>query len=478
MSGPANSEDSSVRRRAWAWAGGGAAALGAAALTILVQGAPLGRHLWSLLPRFPEQVVGRPWAFAAAFCLGLASVWLGVGVPARNRVFFLLLLAALLTLSQSLVLGLYGIAWEPFPALLAMLGGGAIATMLRPDVVGPDTWFRGRLSSKTLVKLIGSGDASFLRPDQREATVVTCRLLNESALREVLPARDFLKLCQAFRSQASSVLLGHPACLDPTEASGVRALFGLPLTSRDAADEAVTAALALDDAMRVFAETNLTSAGAPACGIGIASGKLTAGLVGQVYTVHGDALELSRWLSAATANYEVRLLTDSATHLAASRVEDRPLEFVNPPEGAAVEIFHLLGTTGSLSQAALARRQAFRDAIMLLRAGHAEDALHRFSDARHGLTLPDPVLEYFVSLATDQTQRDNASTGLTSNTGTGITHSPASDELLKINPALSPEDIVNSAAGLELAPPPPHLGATESGMPRRKNKVRKLPRRP
>jgi len=474
MTGTPNSDDPSLQGRGAAWAGGTAAALGAAGLTFLLQGAPLGRHLWSFLPEFPAHPVSRPVAFGGALCLGMVAVWLGVGLPARNRVCWLLLLAALLTISQSLVFGLYGIAWEPGPTLLAMVGGGAMATLLRPDPAGPARWFRSRLSPGTLADLIESGDASFLHPDQREASVVTCRLLNESALREVLPARDFLKLCQAFRTRASGILLENGACLDPTEASGVRAIFGLPIPSRDAADEAVSSALALDDAMRAFAESNATAAGTPACGIGIATGKLTAGLVGQVYTVHGDALELSRWLSAATANYEVRLLTDSATHFAAARVEDRPLEFVNPPEGAAVEIFHLLGTTGSLSQEALGRRQAFRDAIMLLRAGHAEDALHRFAAAREGLGIPDPVLGYFVSLATDQTQRDHASAGL----GTGNIPPFPSDELLKIKHFVAGEDVIGPCNGTDLdqAVPPP--GAAEPGMPRRKHKVRKIPRRP
>ncbi len=341
----------------------------------------------------------------------MGAAWVGAMVHPFRRCGGLLVAASILILSQSLVLALYGFAWEPLPALLSLLAAGSIAALLRPELGGPALWFRGRIAPGILNQLATAADSSQFRPDQRNATVVTCRLLNENALREVLSARDFLKLCQVFRARASKVLLDHGACLDPTEASGVRAFFGLPLPHPAAADEAVRAALAMDDALREFALNHPSPAGHPTCGIGVASGKLTAGLVGSSYTVLGDAVELSRWLAAETASYEVRLLTDHATHLAADRIEDRPLEFVNPPSGAAVEIFQILGTLGSLSGEALARRQAFRDAIMLLRAGHAGDALSRFADAREGLTTPDPVLEYFVSLATDQSERDAAGSG-------------------------------------------------------------------
>lgn len=394
-----------------AWAGGAVAALGSSCLTLLLHGAPFGRKLWQALPQMPQQPVSLPVAFSAALGLGLGAAWVGATVQPLRRVVGLLAAAAILTISQSPVLALHGIAWEPIPALLSLLGAGSIAALLRPAPDGPAQWFHGRVAPKIFQQLATAADPSLFRPDQRDATVVTCRLLNENALREVLSARDFLKLCQSFRARASRVLLDHGACLDPTEASGVRAFFGLPLPHAAAADEAVRAALVLDDAMREFAGNHPSQTGAPACGIGLATGKLTAGLVGHSYSVLGDAVELSRWLAAETSSYEVRLLTDHATHLAADRIEDRPLEIVNPPSGAAVEIFQLLGTLGSLSGEALARRQAFRDAIMLLRAGHASDALARFADARDGLTTPDPVLEYFVSLAMDQSGRDAAGSG-------------------------------------------------------------------
>lgn len=392
-----------------AWAGGAVAAFGAACLTLLLHGAPFGKILWQQHPVPPADPLGIPVAFAAALLPGLGAAWVGSAVHPVGRVVGLLATAALLMISQSMVLALHGIAWEPLPALLSLAGAGSIAALLRPELIGPAIWFRGRLSARTLARLAAAEDMDFLRPDQREATVITCRLLNENALREALPARDFLKLCEAFRAKATGLLLERGACLDPTEPSGVRACFGLPLPDAAAADDAVAAALALDHLMREFSLAHASAAGAPSCGIGLATGKLTAGLVGQTYTVLGNAMELSRWLAAETASYDIRILTDSATHFAAARIEDRPLEFVNPPDGAAVEIFQLLGTPGSLSQEALARRQAFRDALMLLRAGHAGDALQRFGDAREGLTVPDPVLEYFVSLTTDQSQRDAAS---------------------------------------------------------------------
>jgi len=445
-----------------AWMGGGAVALGAAGLAFLFQGAPLAKGLWGLLPAAPVQAVAPLTAFGMAFGVGLGAAMVGMTVYPVRRVIGLLSAAGLLCLFQSLVLALHGLAWEPLPALIGLLGAGSLTVLLRPQFFGPATAFQGRVSAKTMARLARVADPAFLQPDQLDATVISCRLLNENALREVLPARDFLKLCQAFRTAAGQLLMEHGGCLDPREDSGVRAFFGLPLRDPEFADDAVKAALALDDGMRAFAEKHASPAGTPACGIGLATGKLTAGLVGGSYSVLGDAVELSRWLAAETANYEVRCLTDSATHLAADRVEDRPLEFVNPPDGAAVEIFHLLGTAGSLSQEAMARRHAFRDAIMLLRAGHAEDARQRFGDAREGLTVPDPVLEYFVTLAADQSQRDAASSGAAP---------PPSAPLL--SDLIATLGHSQAEPGLSAAVPPATAPVRREG-----NTSRKLPRRP
>ncbi len=413
MSTPPQSAATHSQGALAAWAGGSIAALGAAGLTLLLHGQPLGHHLWRGISSPPVQPLGTVAAFSIAFLTGLAAAWAGATVRPARRVCGLLAAALVLTLTQTWVFALHGMAWEPLPTLLSVLGAGSIAALLRTDLDGPSRWFRGRVSAKTLHALTLSRDTGFLKPGQRQATVLTCRLLNENALREILPAREFLKLCGAFRQQASSVLIANGACLDPTESSGIRAFFGLPLPSASPADEAVAAALLLDDAMREFTASLKFPSGTaevePVCGIGIASGTLTAGLVGHSYSVLGGAVELSRWLAAETAGYGIRLLTDSATHLAADRIEDRPLEFVNPPDGAAVEIFQLLGTNGSLSAEAIARRNAFRDALMLLRAGHAEDALTRFADAREGLTVPDPVLDHFVAVAEDQLKRDSPS---------------------------------------------------------------------
>jgi hypothetical protein len=96
---------------------------------------------------------------------------------------------------------------------------------------------------------------------------------------------------------------------------------------------------------------------------------------------------------------------------------------------------------------------------MLLRAGHAGDALERFADARLGLTVPDPVLEYFVSLATDQTQRDAASSSAVN--------------------AAPPLVIPELANELTASSPPPAGAGTGPTLARCEEKAaRKLPRRP
>lgn len=401
-------------------------------------------------------------SFLAALGCGMAAAWVGSAVQPRKIAWSLVAAGCLLTVTQSMLLALRHTLWEPLPAVLAMIAGCLTASWRNAMPAGASAWFKGRVSPEVLARLSQARDLSFLSADQRPGTVLTCRLLNEGALREVLPAPDFLKLCEAFRARAAAVLMAHGACIDPTESTGVRAFFGLPLESGTAADEAVKAALALEAAFKTFSvekENGIAfassgpapiappasiasvpapeapvsqsiiytgsansgmadlSAGpahpvseipAPQCAVGLATGTFTAGLTGNTYTVLSDAVEVSRWLAAQNANYQTRTLLDATTHLRAAEVEDRPLEVLNPPEGAAMEIYHLLGSTGTLSPEQLARRDAFRDAIVLLRAGHAGDALRRFADAREGLTEPDHALDQFEAQANDQARRDAA----------------------------------------------------------------------
>ena len=351
---------------------------------------------------------GKPVTFAVAASAGWLAGWTGGVLDSWKRRIGLLIVALVLAGTQSVLMAQkFSFAWEPFSLMAAITVGLVVAGCLAPRGAGVERWFTGRLSRSLLHRLAAAQSMDFLLPDQREAAVLTCRMLNETALREQMPAREFLKLMEAFRHSASRVLLDHGALLDAPESGAVRAFFGLPLAVENHADQAAAAGLVLAEAMKQFAVTHLHKDRHPVeCGTGITCGTLTAGVSGEQYSAAGDAVEQSRWLAAQNAEYHTLLLTDAATHRLAENTEDRPLEILNPPEGAAVEIFHLLATRGGLSREALARRDAFRDAIILLRAGHADDALHRFEDAREGLIHEDAALERFVTQAEHQSARD------------------------------------------------------------------------
>lgn len=344
---------------------------------------------------------------AAATAAGLLAAATGWALDTWARRLVLLLGAAVLAVTQSLLLThRFHVEWEPLSLLAAVLSGMIAGGLAAPRRESAAQWFEGRAGRDLLARLSAAPN-DILLPDQREASVLTCRLLNETLLRERIPAREFLKFTEAFRLTASRLLTSHGALLDAPESGVVRAFFGLPLAVENHATQAALAALALDEAMKEFALAQMHRDYPVAeTGIGIASGTLTAGLTGNRYTAAGDAVEQSRWLAALNGEFHTRLLTDEATHLQAAGVEDRPLEIMNPPEGAAVAVFQLLASSGALSSEALQRRDAFRDAIMLLRAGHAADALVRFADARDGLIHEDAVLERFVAEAEAQAGRD------------------------------------------------------------------------
>jgi class 3 adenylate cyclase len=346
--------------------------------------------------------------FGIAAVAGLGGAWVGWALDSWKRRLLLLMAALALAGTQSALLARnFDVAWEPFSLAAALCAGLVTAGLLTPRGAGVERFFHARLARAQVQRLAAAQSAEFLLPDQREAAVLTCRMLNETALREQMSAREFLKLMEAFRAASSRVLLEHGALLDAPESGMVRAFFGLPLAVENHADKAAAAGLALAEAMRQFAIEHMhRDRPQVECGIGITCGTLTAGVTGEAYSAAGDAVEQSRWLAALNADYHTAILTDGTAHFTAGNTEDRPLEILNPPEGAAVEVYQLLATRGGLSREALTRRDAFRDAVMLLRAGHAEDALIRFEHAREGLIHEDTALERLAAQAEDQIERD------------------------------------------------------------------------
>ena len=365
-----------------------------------------------LAPVFPVAGEGQglvpPAALAVAGACGLVSGVVFGRIEGTVARLLPAMVAAGLAVSQSGVLAKYGVGWAPWGAMAGVLAGAAVACLGGGRGPAPERCLTGRLSRESLARVRAAGPG-VLEPVEREAAVVTCRLLNETALRGRLAAAAFLKLNAAFAMRAGEVLRSRGGLVDEPEPGTVRGIFGLPLAVDVPADAAAGAAIAVDDALRDFADDSTATAGEPlAWGVGVASGTLTAGLGASGYTAAGDALERSKWLAQLNGEYHTRILTDDATHRAATRSEDRPLEILPPPDGAAVAVHQLLAETGGLSAEALARRDAFRDAVLLLRAGHAGDALNRFADARSGLTVPDPVLERFISQAEIHAERESA----------------------------------------------------------------------
>ena len=187
--------------------------------------------------------------FAIAAGAGIGAAWVGWAVDSWKR--RLLLLGSLVILSgtqSALMAQKFGIVWEPVSFAVAVVTGLTLAGLVAPRGAGVESYFPGRLAPLQLRRLAAAQSADFLLPDQREAAVLTCRMLNEAAIREQMPAREFLKLMESFRQTVSRVLLQRGALLDAPESGSVRAFFGLPLPVENHADDAAAAALELVDA--------------------------------------------------------------------------------------------------------------------------------------------------------------------------------------------------------------------------------------
>ncbi|MFV1993880.1 MAG: adenylate/guanylate cyclase domain-containing protein [Verrucomicrobiales bacterium] len=379
----------------------------------------IGSGLWefydssNLLPD-PSAAIG-PVDFlqiAVFVVLALGSAWWVVDIP-RNHLKLTLVGAALLLVpGLSFTLALYGVYFEPFSGVSAVLASSALAFVYSQTrqgqrkkvlhaVLGP------RVSPEHMLDLIGSNGKLPLDPRRIEVSVLTCRVFNHANLMRELEPDDLVELSNLFLKNAVEHLLARDAYVDQSRPDCVRAFFGLGDSQNHAAD-ACRAALELDKRVH---NVNLEGEGrwfrTLAYGIGVSSGEITAGVFGSRRDVFfsglGHDVGFSRRLCALNQSFGSRILLGARTYLMAKEeVEVRPMEMVYiEDEDVTTEVYELIAQRGELDEHHSKTRDAFWQGVIYYREGRCDLALEQFGEARMG-DREDPPLDYFVSRAQEE----------------------------------------------------------------------------
>ena len=165
--------------------------------------------------------------------------------------------------------------------------------------------------------------------ERRVATVLFADLSGYTAIAERLDPEDTKALIDRALGRLSREVIDRGGHVDKYIGDNVMAVFGAPVAHEDDPERAVRAGLAMQEAMsEINAEIGARAASRDlelALRVGINSGELMAGRVGDRYTVTGDTVNVAARLQAAGQPGTVTV-GPSTRRLTAAVIEYRDLE--------------------------------------------------------------------------------------------------------------------------------------------------------
>src|SRR5437763_4625522 len=164
--------------------------------------------------------------------------------------------------------------------------------------------------------------------ERRQVTVLFADVSGYTAMSEAMDPEDVKGLIERCLRRLGEEVDRHGGTVDKYIGDNVMAIFGAPVAHEDDAERAVRAALGMQAAMD---EINADIAGpydvSLALRVGVNTGEVLAGAVGESYTVIGDTVNVAARLQAAAhpGSVTVGARTHRATRNAISYEELEPL---------------------------------------------------------------------------------------------------------------------------------------------------------
>jgi class 3 adenylate cyclase len=224
-----------------------------------------------------------------------------------------------------------------------LLAGGQMVFMagaLRYYILqGARAQFLGRFLAPQVAELVRvHGLPQAMRPQRLTVAVVCCDIRGFTAHAHDRPPEEVLRLLRNYYEEVGKLVAEHGGTIKDLAGDGVLIVLGAPLPCDNPARQAL--ALARDLITRL---SPLLAADRLACGVGISTGEIAVGVIGEgarlEYAAVGPAVNLAARLCAAARAGEIR--TDDATLSAAGETATtRVLEQVKGwPEPVPVNIF-------------------------------------------------------------------------------------------------------------------------------------------
>lgn len=346
----------------------------------------------------------------AVVVLSLFAAWVSLDVPKTAHRWIVIIGTMLLVTSLSLTLLAFGVFFEPFSALFALVVATLLAHAYSLTEGGSrkallHLYLGDRISTGTFSSLLSSVSSKFLEGRNCKVTVLTLRIFNLPALRSALSPAELVEINSQFLRHSSEFLAHRGGYLDESSSDCVRAYFGLAGGDSQHAHLACGVARELNERLaNLNHQLESRFFHALEYGIALASGEITVGAYRSRYlsklSAIGDLAEYAHRLGGANANYGSRILLNAETFaLIRNTYAVRPMELIyDASREHMAEAYELLDVKDRLTPAEESARERFWQGVILYREGRAEEALKIFSELQADRPGDRP-LNYFIERA-------------------------------------------------------------------------------
>lgn len=297
--------------------------------------ARLLRHAWFAVPLLdiPVALVLR-WQYVSieprpdiqiGMTVGVLLLLVIVAHASLRPAIILAAFAIALTLSTWLMASAAALTEIGQTVIVLSCGAGILAYTTRRTLVTLQELARHQLQRERLMRYFSPTIAARLAlksgvtvGERREITVLFADLRGFTAISERLSPESVVALLNEYHRSMVTVLFAHGGTLDKFTGDGFMAYFGAPEPNADHARDAVTCALAMQDALRRLNTERAQRADVLlAMGIGLHSGLAVVGDVGferrLEYTAVGDTVNVSARIETLTKHLNVPVLATAAT---------------------------------------------------------------------------------------------------------------------------------------------------------------------
>ena len=357
----------------------------------------------------PIRAVGMGIQYVLVPLVSLGAAFLLLNSSRRKRAGLVLGIFALEVLAIGWVCLLFGVFFQPLPALLALglsaaLAGAYLSFAGRSRSSVARSYFRDRLSDEQITRL-ATGELVF-EPEAKayEATAVVCDIANKHDLADEQPPGVVAEITEKFIRHATDSFLSAGAYIETVTGEGIVAVFGFPGSDDEQAEKATRHALALLQSFDKLRDSSRDESFKKFdVHLGISSGTMTFAPFQQngsssALLATGEPVELARRFCIANRFYGSRVLIGPQTfELSSKAIVARPIDFLS---GVDVrerhEIYEPLKLTGEATEEEIARRDFFWNGVVLYREKRWGEAYSQFQKARGPNEWEDAPLQLYL----------------------------------------------------------------------------------